>query len=424
MCDREKETGVFGEAPVSRPILLTNANLYTPEPLGPGSVLVEGRKIVSIGEWTHGVDVVDLGGAALGPGLIDVHTHGADGVDLIDCVDIVSCGGAIARMARFFARHGVTGFFPSTVTASWEVTERVVEGVRHAMGKFCGGAPAGGARVLGVHLEGPFLNPERLGAQSPEHCIPPTPESVARLIRQAQELPVIVTLAPEVAGGMQAIRAFVKAGAVVSIGHTVASTEESEAAFAAGATQVTHLFNGMPPMHHRAPGVVGAALAVDGVRVELIADGVHLHPTTVRMAVAAKGVDGVLLVSDSMAATGCTDGEYLLGPMKVIVKGGEARLPSGALAGSTLTLERAVGNVARWIGGPSGAPQRALPKGRTLGAAWQMASLNPARQLGLDGRLGGIARGYDADLMAMDADGRVVLTMVGGEIVYRWQETL
>jgi N-acetylglucosamine-6-phosphate deacetylase len=370
-------------------------------------VLIEGDRVSAVygtGQRIPDVDALDLGGAALGPGLIDVHTHGADGVDLMDGAD------AVARMARFFARHGVTGFVPSTVTASWEATEQAVEVVRQAMAM----SRAGGARVLGVHLEGPFLSLERLGAQSPEHCIPPTPENAARLIDLACGLPAIVTLAPEVEGGVQAIQSFVEAGMVVSIGHTVASVQETEAAFAFGATQVTHLFNGMPPMHHRAPGVVGAALAADRVKVELIADGVHLHPTTVRMAIAAKGGDGVLLVTDSMAATGCADGAYVLGPMSVIVRDGEARLESGALAGSTLTLERAVVNVARWMGGPS-----KKASWRSLGEAWQMASLNPARQLGLEDRIGRLAPGYDADLMAMDTCGQVVLTMVGGEIVYR-----
>jgi N-acetylglucosamine-6-phosphate deacetylase len=218
-------------------------------------------------------------------------------------------------------------------------------------------------------------------------------------------MPCIVTLAPEVPGGIEAIRAFVDAGAVVSIGHTVADVDQAEAAFAAGATQVTHMYNGMPPMHHRRPGVVGAALATKGVVVELIADGVHLHPTTVRMTIAAKGVQSVLLVSDAMAATGCADGEYVLGPVKVLVRDGEARLESGALAGSTLTLDRAVRNVTRWTG--------------DLAAAWQMASLNPARQLGTADRLGRLAEGYAADLVALDQDGTVVLTVVGGEVVYQ-----
>jgi len=416
MCDARRDIEFLSKNPVSQPLLLTNAMLYAPEPLGPGSVLVEGGKIVAIGERPSGVESIDLGGAALGPGLIDLHTHGANGADVMDG------GDAVARMARFFARHGVTGFVPSTVTASWEATKRAVESVCQVMAMSPIGAPTGaarvlgvhGSRVLGVHLEGPFLSPDRLGAQSPEHCILPTPESVTRLIALTHNLPVIVTLAPEVKGGMQAIRAFVRTGVVASIGHTVASTEEAEMAFAAGATQVTHLFNGMPPMHHRAPGVVGAALVAEGVRVELIADGVHLHPTTVKIAIAAKGVESVLLVTDSMAATGCADGEYVLGPMKVIVHDGEARLESGALAGSTLTLERAVVNVARWMGGPS-----KKTSWRSLGEAWQMASLNPARQLRLDDRMGRLATGYDADLMAMDVHGRVVLTMVGGEIVHR-----
>lgn len=386
-------------------LLLTHTTLFAPESLGPGGVLIEGDKVAAIygiGERMPDVEALDLSGAALGPGLIDLHTHGADGVELMNG------GDAVARMGRFFALHGVIGFCPSTVTASWEAIERAVACGRRAMAS----SPAGarvlgvhGAHVLGVHLEGPFLNPERLGAQSPEHCILPTPENVARLIGMAYDMPVIVTLAPEVEGGIQAIQSLVEAGVVVSIGHTVASVEEAEAAFVAGATQVTHLFNGMPPMHHRAPGVVGAALAAGGVRVELIADGVHLHSTTVRMAIAAKGVDGVLLVTDSMAAAGCEDGEYVLGATKVIVRSGEARLESGVLAGSTLTLERAVVNVARWTG--------------DLAAAWQMASLNPARQLGLDDRLGRLAPGYEADLMALDGYGNVVLTMVGGEIVYR-----
>jgi len=379
-------------------LLLKNANLFAPRSLGPGSVLVEGAEIAAlyrIGEETPDVEAVDLAGAALGPGLIDVHTHGADGVELMDG------GDAVARMARFYARHGVTGFFPATVTASLEAVQKAMSGVYGMMSD-----PTRGARVLGVHLEGPFISPQRLGAQSPEFCVPPAPEDVARLLEITEGVPRIVTIAPEVEGGLEAIKTFVQHGLVVSIGHTVASTEEAEAAFAAGASQVTHMFNGMPPLHHRTPGIVGTALTTDGVMIELIADGVHLHPTTVRMAIAAKGVDGVILITDSISATGCPDGEYVLGPMKVIVKDGKARVESGALAGSTLTLERAVVNVARWtdVG---------------LGGAWQMASLNPARQVGMAGHVGRVAPGYDADLMAIDARGQVVLTMVGGEVVYQ-----
>jgi len=379
-------------------MLLKNANLYVPEPLGPGSVLVEEDTIAAvyrIGEaLPGGVPAIDLRGAALGPGLIDVHTHGADGADLMDG------GDAALRMARFFVRHGVTGFVPATVTAPFEAIADATAAVRDAMGR-----ALGGARVLGVHVEGPFISRERLGAQSPDHAVPPTASAVARMLEIAGDVTRIVTLAPEEVGAIEAIYSLILEGIVVSLGHTVATEAQAQAAFDAGATQVTHMFNGMPPFHHREPGVVGAALMARGVRVEIIADGVHLAPTTVRLALAAKGADGILLVTDSMAATGCPDGEYELGPMKVIVRDGEARLPSGALAGSTLTMERAVVNVARWTDAG-------------LGGAWQMASLNPARQLGL-GQFGRLAPGYQADLTAIDAAGQVVLTMVDGKVAYQ-----
>jgi N-acetylglucosamine-6-phosphate deacetylase len=379
-------------------MLIKNVSLFTPDPLGPGGVLIENGRIAAVyrlGERMPHMPSLDLGGAALGPGLIDVHTHGADGVDLMDG------GEAVVHMARFFARHGVTGFVPATVTASFDAIAAVVRGVQRAIGR-----RHRGARVLGLHLEGPFISPERLGAQSPDHCVRPDPDSVRRLLEVSAGLAQIVTLAPEIEGAMEAVQALARQGIVVSLGHTTATAEQAVQAFERGARQVTHMFNGMPPMHHRTPGVVGAALTAKGIRVELIADGVHLAPTTVRLAVAAKGVSGVLLVTDSMAATGCADGEYALGPMRVIVCEGVARLASGALAGSTLTMERAVRNVAQWtdVG---------------LGGAWQMASLNPARQLGLDYRLGRIAEGYDADLVALDVSGQVVLTVREGEILYR-----
>jgi N-acetylglucosamine-6-phosphate deacetylase len=392
-------------------LLIKGAALYCPASIGPGSVLIEGAKIAGvygIGEATPDVETVDLKGAALGPGLVDVHTHGADRVELMEG------GDAVLRMARFYARHGVTAFLPATVTASFEATARAVESVRRAMdvsperaAERAWGCPATGdtaARVLGVHLEGPFVSPQRLGAQSPEFCLAPTVEHVARLLDIAGDVTRIVTLAPEEEGGIEAIRTLVGRGIIASVGHTVATTEQAEAAFAAGATQVTHMFNGMPPMHHRQPGVVGAALTTRGVRVEVIADGVHLAPAAIRLILAAKGVDEMILITDSIAATGCADGEYSLGPMQVYVRDGQARLASGSLAGSTLTMERAVVNVARWTDAG-------------LAGAWQMASLNPARQLGIDDCVGRLAPGYDADLTALDASGRVVWTMVGGRVV-------
>lgn len=379
-------------------VLLRNVNIYDPEPLGLGHVLIDGGRIEAVyrlGERTPEGETMDLGAAALGPGFIDVHTHGGDRAEFMDG------GDAAARLARFFARHGVTGFLPTTLTAAFEDVERAIEGARRAMA-----GCTGGARILGVHLEGPFVSPERLGAHSPDFCIPPTGENVERLLDIAGDIARIVTIAPEREGGLAAVGTFTDHGVVVSIGHTVASADQAFAAFGGGARQVTHLFNGMKPMHHRRPGVVGAALTTQGVRAEIIADGVHLAPTTVRLALAAKGVGGILLITDSMAAAGCEDGTYMLGPLEVTVRDGEARLESGTLAGSTLTLETAVMNVARWtdVG---------------LGAAWQMASLNPARQLGIDDQAGRVAPGYRADLTAIGTGGEVLMTMVGGEVVFQ-----
>ncbi len=378
-------------------LLLNNANLYQPEPRGPGAVLVDRGTIIAVykmGDKTPDVEEIDLGGAVLGPGLIDLHTHGADRVECMDG------GDAVSHLARFYARHGVTSFLPTTLTAALDDIAEAVESARRAMS-----GRTGGARVLGVHLEGPFVSPERLGAQSPDFCIPPTKQHVTRLLEIGGDVARLVTMAPEEEGGLQAVQMFTDRGIIVSIGHTVATAEQAFDAFAVGVREATHLFNGMKPMHHRRPGVVGAVLTTPEVRAEIIADGIHLAPTTIRLALAAKGVDGLLLITDSMAATGCEDGEYILGPQKVIVRDGEARLESGALAGSTLTLERAVTNVARWT--EAG-----------LGGAWQMASLNPARQLGIDDHVGRVASGYDADLTAMNRSGEVVMTMVGGEVLY------
>ncbi len=378
-------------------LLLTHSHIYTPESIGAGSVLVDGGRIEAIyrlGEALPEVETLDLGGASLGPGFIDVHTHGGDGVELMDA------GDAPIRMARFYARHGVTGFLPATLTASLDAISRAVDSARRAMA-----VDTGGARVLGVHLEGPFVSAQRLGAQSPDFCIPPTQTNLDRLLDATADVARIVTMAPEVEGGLEAVRRFTERGIVVSVGHTVATAAIALAAFAAGACEATHLFNGMEALHHREPGVVGAVLTTKGVRAEIIADGVHLAPMTVRLVVAAKGLDDVLLITDSMAAAGCADGEYLLGPMQVIVRNGEARLPSGNLAGSTLTLDRAVVNVARWTDAG-------------LAGAWRMASLNPARQLRLDTRLGRVAPGYDVDLTYMNDRGEIVMTMVGGRVVF------
>ena len=375
-------------------LLLTDCFLYTPEEYGPGEVLVVNGRIAEVArrvETRQGAEVVGLEGAILAPGLIDLHVHGGNGVDTMD-----GEAGAIAGLSAFVAAHGVTGFLPTTVTAPLPEIERALKAVRRAVD---GELP--GAQVLGVHLEGPFFNRRRAGAQPLNWCVDPARDALQRLLATGEGLVRMMSLAPELPGALAAIETLTQHGIVASVGHTDATYAQAQAAFAAGARHVTHLFNAMSPLHHREPGVVGAALTTDGVMVQLIADGLHLHPATLAVVVRCKGVDEVLLITDAIAGAGLPDGEYTMGRQRVIVRNGEARTPAGNLAGSTLTLERAVANMVRLVGVP-------------LSSSLQMASLNPARVLGLAQRKGRLAPGYDADLVCLDADFNVRLTVVGG----------
>lgn len=379
-------------------LLLTDCFLYTPEEYGPGEVLVVNGRIAEVArrvETRQGAEVVGLEGAILAPGLIDLHVHGGNGVDTMD-----GEAGAIAGLSAFVAAHGVTGFLPTTVTAPLPEIERALKAVRRAVD---GELP--GAQVLGVHLEGPFLNRWRAGAQPLNWCVDPARDALQRLLATGEGLIRMMSLAPELPGALAAIETLTQHGIVASVGHTDATYAQAQAAFAAGARHVTHLFNAMSPLHHREPGVVGAALTTDGVMVQLIADGLHLHPATLAVVVRCKGVDEVLLITDAIAGAGLPDGEYTMGRQRVIVRNGEARTPAGNLAGSTLTLERAVANMVRLVGVP-------------LSSSLQMASLNPARVLGLAQRKGRLAPGYDADLVCLDADFNVRLTVVGGRALH------
>lgn len=389
-----------------RETIILAGKLVTPHRvLGKSYLRVKDGVIVEVSEGTPAripsSNELNYGDLIVAPGFIDTHIHGYGGVD-----SNTNEAEHFLRMSEGLVKHGVTAFLPSTVTAPHEELLNACRAVKDAVSKWKEARASGevpGARILGIHLEGPYVNPVKKGAQNPAYIREASTKEILDYLRVAGDLLKMVTLAPEVRGALDAISLLVSRGVVVSVGHTNATYEEALKAFAAGASRATHLFNAMRPIHHRDPGVIVAALESSDVFIELIVDFIHLHPATVRFAINHAGTWRAVLVSDAISAAGLPDGEYSLGGLKVIVKGGVARLENGALAGSTLTLDRAVRNVASL--------------GYTLPEIARMASMNPARNLRLAG-LGDVRPGYRADLVVLDDDLRVLATIVDGEVVY------
>ena len=368
---------------------------------GPATLHIEDGRISAIGPGVRapggaGDAILDARDLVVTAGLIDLHTHGAAGAQVID-------GGADAVhvLARWHAAHGVTGFL-ATVGGAPDDIRRGISGAVAAMGA---GPPADGARCLGIHLEGPFLNPARPGAFVPSTIVPPEAALFETYVTLAEGTLRRMAIAPEMPGATDVIRAARTAGVTLAVGHSQASAVEVAAALELGVTGVTHLFNGMPPLHHRDPGIVGVALTEPRITIELIADGVHVDPVAMAVVAAAKGWAGVALITDSVAAAGRPDGTYQLEGQEVIVRDGRAFLADGTIAGGTGSLDDGVRRFS---------VAARIPWEAAVGSA----SLVPARVLGIDDRLGRIRPGADADLVAWDADRRVVWTMVGGRIVY------
>lgn len=381
--------------------LITNARVFTPSGEWPrGWLLAEGGKIAGLGAGQPpqfdgaGLEQIDARGGMLLPGLIDVHVHGAMGHEVMD-----GDPQGLRAMARFAARHGVTAFLPTTWTASVESIWAALRGVEAALG-----AVDGGASILGAHLEGPFLNPARTGAQD------------SRLIRRAtmqEALPYLesglvrlITLAPEFEENRWLIEACAQRGVVASAGHTQANLEQMQDAVQRGLTHVTHCFNAMPGLGHREIGTVGAALALPELNCELIADNIHVHPLVQKMLVELKGAGRVILVTDALRGTGLPDGDYAIDTRTITIRDGAARLPDGTLAGSTLTMERALQHLVQ-------------NAGRPLSELWPASSLTAARELGISQHKGSLEAGKDADLVQVDEHYGVVLTLAEGRAVYR-----
>lgn len=329
----------------------------------------------------------------LAPGFIDMHIHGAKGCDVMD--------GSIASLETIsssLASEGVTGFLATTMTANSETTEEIISQIVKAKDS------VKGAAILGIHLEGPFISPEKLGAQCPNH-IPPDINLVRQWQSKARGFIKKITLAPELPNAIELITALKEMQIIASIGHTNATYAETEAAIRAGASEATHLFNAMRPIQQREPGATGAVLLSKHVCAELIVDGIHLHPAIIDIAWRLKGKDNILLVTDAMRAKCMGDGEYDLGGQTVVVKNGMATLADETLAGSTLKMNEAIKHLMDYIH-------------CSLGDAVQLASFNPARELGLTGTKGTISVGKDADLVILDEEANVLLTLREGGIIH------
>lgn len=345
-------------------------------------------------------------GGWLVPGFVDVHVHGGFGGDF-SAGDPAGADQACAGHLR----HGTTALLATTVTLSPDATLRALEAVRASRfwagdwkrtGRL--GSPAG-ARLVGFHVEGPFINPARKGAQDPAQMRPPDPAEFERWHALCPACAWVLTLAPELPGALPLIAAAASRGVTISLGHTDATYAQVEAAVAAGARSVTHLFNAMSPLHHREPGAAGAALTLP-LTVEMIADGLHVHLPLLGMVARLKGPDRAVLITDAIQATGMPDGAYNLGRLPIVVEAGVACLADGgSLAGSTLTMDRAVANMVHHAG-------------VELPLAVRMASLNPARLIGLDHLLGSLAPGKLADVLLLGPDLKVQRVYQAGRLVH------
>ena len=373
-----------------QPIVIHAGRAFTPfEEISDAVIVVQGSKISAVGQrgkvdLPRGVRELNAGGRTVVPGFVDVHIHGAGGHDVME-----GTREALEIISATVAAHGTTSLVATTVTASEKETRDSVAGIAHFILNTSQYATRElSAEILGIHFEGPFISPVRRGVHPAKWIVPPSRELLAQLLGEARGTAQILTLAPELPGALDLISAARHAGLVVSLGHTDATYEQAQAAIEAGASHAAHVFNAMRPFSHRGTGVIGAVLTSPKVSAELIADGVHVDEAAMRMLVELKTPERVILVSDGISATGMPDGKYQLGMFEVKVSGGVARNAEGKLAGSTLTLDRALRNI--------------VALGVPFPSALRMVTANPARQIGLGARKGVLSPGADADLVFLD----------------------
>ncbi len=376
-------------------MVIKNCKIIYEDRIEEGSVLIKNGKLCSFHQAEENDDtIIDAQGRYLAPGFIDIHIHGAGGCDTMDATFE-----ALNTISKTIATNGTTSFLPTTMTCDAEDIQKAVKTIDEAMKR-----GTEGATILGTHLEGPFISPDMIGAQNPKYIQAPSKENFQHMVDGKLCAVTSVTLAPEREGALDLIDHLVENQIKVSAGHSAATYDEMMVAINHGLSHTTHLFNAMKGLHHREPGIVGAAFDSD-ITSEVISDGIHISYPTLRVAINQKGTDKMILVTDAMRACCMPDGNYNLGGQEVYVANGRAQLENGALAGSVLTLNNAVKNIYN---------NSKLP----LHEVVKMATLNPAKYCGVDDHKGLIREGYDADLILFDDEITITHTIVGGKLVY------
>lgn len=378
---------------------IVNGRIVAPHAVIRGKVLLYDERVIGIvdpGETPEGVETLDAKGNYVIPGLVDMHIHGYMGEDASD-----GSFEGLKTMARGVAKNGVTSFLPTTMTVSYDELRLAFSQIRRAMEESRLDS-WDGAAVVGANAEGPFINITKKGAQAGEHVRPGDPA----FLKEFADVIRVFTIAPEVEGNLDCIREMARdTSMLISMGHTAANFEQAQAGIEAGVRHVTHLFNAQTGLLHRDPGVVGAALLDSRVSCELIADTFHVHKALFQLVASLKG-EQMVLITDCTRAGGMPDGEYTLGGQPIFVKGIECRLKDGTIAGSVLKLNEAVRNVL-------------ANTDLTVSQAVNMASLNPARRIGLSASKGSIEAGKDADFAIVDDAIDVRATILGGRVIYQ-----
>ena len=380
--------------------VFTASRLYTPvEEIQRPLLVVEDGRIteVSSGPGTPApanASLVDFGDAVIVPGFVDIHIHGGAGLDVM-----LASPSDLPRLGKFLATHGVTAYFPTTVAAPLDSTCAALERIADAIEATITNGTVQ-ARPIGIHLEGPFLSHKRRGVHPPENLVEPTVAIFDRLWQAARGHVRVLTIAPEIPGAMEVIAEAARRNVCVSLGHSDAEMPVAQQAVKAGARHATHTFNAMRPLDHRDPGIIAEVLTDDRLSADMIVDGIHVDPAVVKIFLETKGHERAVLITDAISATGMPDGRYKLGPIEVDVKDGKCT-SGGSLAGSVLTMDRAVRNVTKF-------------SSWSLRDAVRAATLNPARAVGLAKHHGVLAAGANADFTVLSSAGEVIKTMVGG----------